>query len=157
MACVVGSDPLALRGALAALFASSHGKTSLSIAKPTPKATSTRTTSARSAFCRRSRYGEGFSAPSLRSSPPEVAESRYLKRGVAGRGGVADAILPTLPATSAANLDKGHMRYRTSQIVIGIIVTVVGTVLANAIIKAFGSRKHVIDGAHYSGPVRAGR
>jgi xanthine/uracil permease len=49
------------------------------------------------------------------------------------------------------------MRYWTSQIVIGIIVTVVGTVLANAIIKAFGGRKHVIDGAHYSGPVRAGR
>ena len=50
-----------------------------------------------------------------------------------------------------------HMRYFTSQIVIGIIVTVIGTVLANVIIKAFGSRKHVIDGAHYSGPARAGR
>ena len=49
------------------------------------------------------------------------------------------------------------MRYWPSQIVIGIIVTVIGTVLANVIIKAFGSRKHVIDGAHYSGPARAGR
>lgn len=50
-----------------------------------------------------------------------------------------------------------QMRYWTSQIVIGIIVTVVGTVLANVIITGFGGRRHVIDGAHYSGPVRTGR
>ena len=55
------------------------------------------------------------------------------------------------------NLGRGHMRYWTSQIVIGIIVTVIGTVIANAVIKAFGGRKHAFDGAHYSGPARAGR
>ncbi|HXE68172.1 MAG TPA: hypothetical protein VN523_02375 [Hyphomicrobiaceae bacterium] len=49
------------------------------------------------------------------------------------------------------------MRYWTSQIVIGIIVTVVGTVIANAVIKAFGGRKHAVDAPHYSGPARAGR
>ena len=39
-----------------------------------------------------------------------------------------------------------------SQIVIGIIVTVVGTVIANAIISGKGGR-HFFGGGHYSGPV----
>jgi hypothetical protein len=41
-----------------------------------------------------------------------------------------------------------------SQIVIGIIVTVVGTVIANAII---GGKRGFFGGSHYSGPVRGGR
>ena len=49
------------------------------------------------------------------------------------------------------------MRYWTSQIVIGIVVTVVGTVIANAVIKSFGGRKHALDAGHYSGPGRGGR
>jgi xanthine/uracil permease len=49
------------------------------------------------------------------------------------------------------------MRYWTSQIVIGIIVTVVGTVIANAVIKSFGGRKHTFEAGHYWGPVRGGR
>jgi hypothetical protein len=46
------------------------------------------------------------------------------------------------------------MRNWTSQIVIGIIVTVVGTVIANAIVG--GSGRHVF-GSHFSGPARGGR
>jgi hypothetical protein len=47
------------------------------------------------------------------------------------------------------------MRGWMSQIVIGIIVTVVGTVIANAIIG--GKGRHVFGGSHFSGPVRGGR
>jgi hypothetical protein len=47
------------------------------------------------------------------------------------------------------------MRDWTSQIVIGIIVTVVGTVIANVIVG--GSGRHVFGGTHFSGPARAGR
>jgi hypothetical protein len=47
------------------------------------------------------------------------------------------------------------MRGWTSQIVIGIIVTVVGTVIANAIIG--GSGRHIFGGSPFSGPVRGGR
>ena len=47
------------------------------------------------------------------------------------------------------------MKGWTSQIVIGIIVTVVGTVIANAIIRG-GSGKHFSGGGYFSGP-RAGR
>ena len=43
-----------------------------------------------------------------------------------------------------------------SQIVIGIIVTVVGTIIANAIIGGKGGR-NFFGGSHYSGPVRGGR
>ncbi len=43
-----------------------------------------------------------------------------------------------------------------SQIVIGIIVTVAGTLIANALINSGKGRKAVY-GGHYSGPVRAGR
>jgi hypothetical protein len=42
-----------------------------------------------------------------------------------------------------------------SQIMIGIIVTVVGTVLANAIVRGHG--RHSITGVHFSSPIRAGR
>jgi hypothetical protein len=48
------------------------------------------------------------------------------------------------------------MRSWTSQIVIGIIVTVVGTVIANAIIGGSGGR-HFFGGSHFSGPSRSGR
>ena len=48
------------------------------------------------------------------------------------------------------------MRGWTAQIVIGIIVTVVGTVIANAIIGG-GSGRHFFGGSHFSGPVRGGR
>ena len=47
------------------------------------------------------------------------------------------------------------MRGWMSQIVIGIVVTVVGTVIANAIIGGKGS--HVFGVSHFSGPVRGGR
>jgi hypothetical protein len=43
-----------------------------------------------------------------------------------------------------------------SQIVIGIIVTVVGTVIANAIVRGPGG-KGFVGGSHYSGPIRGGR
>ena len=42
---------------------------------------------------------------------------------------------------------KGWM----SQIVIGIIVTVVGTVIANSIVRGPGGR-HFMSGVHFSGP-----
>ena len=48
-----------------------------------------------------------------------------------------------------------RMRNWFSQIVIGIIVTVVGTVLANAIIK--GKGRHFGGGYHSSGPWKSGR
>jgi len=47
------------------------------------------------------------------------------------------------------------MRNWTSQILIGIIVTVVGTVIANAIVG--GSSRHVFGGIYFSGPARGGR
>jgi hypothetical protein len=48
------------------------------------------------------------------------------------------------------------MRGWTSQIVIGIIVTVVGTVIANVIVGGSGGR-HIIGGSHFSGLPRSGR
>jgi hypothetical protein len=48
------------------------------------------------------------------------------------------------------------MRNWMSQIVIGIIVTVVGTVIANAIVSGKGGR-YFFGGGHYSGPYRSGR
>ena len=50
-----------------------------------------------------------------------------------------------------------HMRYWTSQIVIGIIVTVVGTIIADLVIKSLGGRRQAGVAPHYSGPARAGR
>jgi hypothetical protein len=47
------------------------------------------------------------------------------------------------------------MRGWMSQIVIGIIVTVVGTVIANTIIG--GKGRPFFGGSHFSGPVRGGR
>jgi len=49
-----------------------------------------------------------------------------------------------------------RMRGWMSQIVIGIVVTVVGTVIANAIVGG-GSSRHIFGGSHFSGPVRGGR
>ncbi len=49
------------------------------------------------------------------------------------------------------------MRDWVSQIIIGIIVTVVGTVIANAVLKSFGGRKHVFEAGHYAAPPRGGR
>jgi hypothetical protein len=48
------------------------------------------------------------------------------------------------------------MRDWFSQIVIGIIVTVVGTVVAHAVVKGMGG-KGLFGGGHYSGPMRGGR
>ena len=42
------------------------------------------------------------------------------------------------------------------QIVIGIIVTVVGTVIADSIARGLGHR-HFFDGSHFSGSARSGR
>jgi len=42
-----------------------------------------------------------------------------------------------------------------SQITIGIIVTVVGTILANALVRGHG--RHSSSGIHFSAPFRAGR
>ena len=44
-----------------------------------------------------------------------------------------------------------------AQIVIGIIVTVVGTVIADAILRGGKGGKKLFGGAHYSGSHRAGR
>ena len=44
-----------------------------------------------------------------------------------------------------------------SQIVIGIIVTVVGTVIADAILQGGKGRKRFFSDSHYSGLPRAGR
>ena len=44
-----------------------------------------------------------------------------------------------------------------SQIVIGIVVTVVGTVIADVVVKGMGGRGLFGGGGHYSGPFRAGR
>jgi hypothetical protein len=47
------------------------------------------------------------------------------------------------------------MRYWTSQIVIGIIVTVVGSVIAHTVIKGIGGKSY--GGGHYAGSWRGGR
>ncbi len=47
---------------------------------------------------------------------------------------------------------KGWM----SQIVIGIVVTVVGTVIANAVVRGMGG-KSFFGGGHYAGSPRSGR
>ena len=47
------------------------------------------------------------------------------------------------------------MKNWTSQIVIGIIVTVIGTVLANAVTRGLSGKKPF--GSHYSGSHRSGR
>lgn len=48
---------------------------------------------------------------------------------------------------------KGWM----SQIVIGVIVTVVGTVIADTILQGGKGRKRLFSESHYSGLPRAGR
>jgi hypothetical protein len=57
-----------------------------------------------------------------------------------------------LPAGAEGRRMKGWM----SQIVIGIIVTVVGTVIANAIISGKGGRGF-FGGGYHGGPARGGR
>jgi hypothetical protein len=47
------------------------------------------------------------------------------------------------------------MRHWTSQIVIGIIVTVASTVIAHALIKGFSGKSY--GGGHYAGSWRGGR
>jgi uncharacterized membrane protein YeaQ/YmgE (transglycosylase-associated protein family) len=47
------------------------------------------------------------------------------------------------------------MRGWFSQIVIGIIVTVVGTVIANAVVRGMSGKS--MFGSHYAGPFRSGR
>jgi hypothetical protein len=49
------------------------------------------------------------------------------------------------------------MKGWVSQIVIGIIVTVVGTVIADAILQGGKGRKRFFGDSHYSGLPRAGR
>jgi len=49
-----------------------------------------------------------------------------------------------------------HMQSWLSQIIIGIIVTVVGTVIANALVGGRGGR-HLIPGIHISGTSHSGR
>ena len=49
------------------------------------------------------------------------------------------------------------MKHWMSQIVIGIIVTVVGSVIADAILQGGKGRKKFFGGGHYSGSHRAGR
>jgi len=48
------------------------------------------------------------------------------------------------------------MRGLLSQIIVGVIVTVIGTVIADAIIKAKNGRG-LFGGSHYSGSWRSGR
>ena len=43
-----------------------------------------------------------------------------------------------------------------SQIVIGVVVTVIGTVVAHVVVKGMGG-KGLFGGDHYSGPARGGR
>jgi hypothetical protein len=43
-----------------------------------------------------------------------------------------------------------------SQIIVGIIVTVIGTIVANALVTGRGGR-HFFHGFHLSGPDRSGR
>jgi hypothetical protein len=42
-----------------------------------------------------------------------------------------------------------------AQIVIGIIVTVLGTIIANAVVRGHG--RHSFSGVHFSSPLRGGR
>jgi len=115
-------------------------------------------------------YGEGYYAvfftdpdglklEGMALKPPRRKPKRSQLKAPSGRARAGPGRRNFAHTARYKRSEPGHrhMRYWTSQIVIGIIVTVVGTVLANVIIKAFGSRKHVIDGAHYSGPARAGR
>jgi hypothetical protein len=49
------------------------------------------------------------------------------------------------------------MKSVMSQIMIGIIVTVIGTVIADAILQGGKGRRRFFDIVHYSGLPRAGR
>jgi hypothetical protein len=63
-----------------------------------------------------------------------------------------------MPPPDGRNLREAlFMRSWMSQIVIGIIVTVVGTVIADAILQGGKGRKRFFSDSHYSGLPRAGR
>jgi hypothetical protein len=47
------------------------------------------------------------------------------------------------------------MKSWLSQIVIGVIVTVIGTVVANSLMRGHG--RHFASGTHVSGPIRSER
>ena len=74
----------------------------------------------------------------------------------------AGTAVPIPPPTCGIGLLIEHLRAGTrmrdwfSQIVIGVIVTVIGTVIAHAIITGKGGR-YFFGGGHYSGPARGGR
>jgi hypothetical protein len=55
--------------------------------------------------------------------------------------------------SAAGSGHRQRMQGWFSQIIIGIIVTVVGTVIANSIVRGPGGR-HFMSGVHFSGPTR---
>ena len=57
------------------------------------------------------------------------------------------------PISAAGSGHHQRMQGWFSQIIIGIIVTVVGTVIANSIVRGPGGR-HFMSGVHFSGPTR---
>jgi hypothetical protein len=68
-------------------------------------------------------------------------------------------VLATVGEFHISAVGRGHrsrMQSWFSQIIIGIIVTVVGTVIANSIVSGRGGR-HFIPGIHLSGPSSSGR
>jgi hypothetical protein len=66
------------------------------------------------------------------------------------------ATVSEIHISAAVRGRRQHMQSWFSQIVIGIIVTVVGTVIANSIVGGRGGR-HFIPGIHLSGPSSSGR
>jgi hypothetical protein len=58
--------------------------------------------------------------------------------------------------SAAAARHRESMKGWFSQIVIGIIVTVIGTIVANALVSGRSGR-HLFHGFHWSGPDRPGR
>jgi hypothetical protein len=55
-----------------------------------------------------------------------------------------------------ASVEATHVKNWIPQIIIGIIVTVVGTVIADSIARGSG-HKHFFGGSHFSGSGRSGR
>ena len=56
--------------------------------------------------------------------------------------------------SAAGSGHRQRMQGWFSQIIIGIIVTVVGTVIANSIVRGPGGRHFSMSGMHFSGPTR---
>jgi hypothetical protein len=63
----------------------------------------------------------------------------------------------TMPPSGREILRGNGMKGWMSQIVIGVIVTVVGTVIADAILQGGKGRKRFFGESHFSGLPRAGR